>query len=514
MPQKITFIGSGQITAAFATFLALSNRRLLEQGKEPVEISILGREGSSSLEAMQRDGISLWLKINPNDAGPTAINVDPREFKYIGSDVGEILPQDHIFVATKAFDHGAVISSINALKDTTRRDPDKVTTVIFAQNGLPNWLLAELGDEQMQPSAKEEDKAVIRRARDFVNEVGKNNIVACVLNIACKHNDDGSYMVSTPFPNIGIPMDSVDGEPRDHRSNIANLQNMFEGVLIGGRKLDVSIVDGNIRKEVLRKLQINAAVNGPCTITKRTIAGIMDDELYSKIAYAAAVEVSEFAAQIYRMDDLRTREEVAARLKRSANHPTSMAIDFKNGKDMEIDEIYRRIDLVSRIAGYGSKKIIRAIGNTLNKMQSQTKYETEEGVKISKEELARSVIVEDIVGLLEMAGRYRPKSPPPARGKTNDDFVIEYEKEFQISEPAISTASELSSVDGLTIPTTATNSATSLPADPRLLGGSALHLSTGVVTEAGVPGSRPGSLAKALQNDVRAFNLDGGSIDR
>ena len=430
MPQKITFIGSGQITAVFAGLLAYHNRALISQGQKPVEISILGRGGSESLAAMKQKGVTLNIKARAGEE-PSDIIIKPEEFSFIVDDVrqirnesdGNIIPQDHIFVATKAFDHGEILESIKSLKDQSRTDCDNVTTVIFAQNGIPDWFLSELPETQIDKSKfKTGDQEVINSSRELVLEVGRGSIVGCILNVACSVDvvegrpNYGRYKVSTPFQNIGIPMDCIDGEYRNNGSNIANLQRIFGIVSLEGQKLDVTIIDGNIRKEMLRKLQINAAVNGPCTITGETIGGIINHPQYSSIVYAASTEVSEMAKSIFGID-LRSREDLESRLERSAAHPTSMAIDFDYGKNMEVGAIYKTVDLVSRITNHGSKKIIRAIAETLEQMQlARDNALKSEGLADIKS--VRIVVGQQIDDLSEMANKYRPPTPQRNRGNS------------------------------------------------------------------------------------------------
>lgn len=396
--ETITIIGSGQIAMALAGALALRNERLIKKGMPPLKISILGRrkngKESESVAALKQRGITLhytWM-------GRKKTSVIAPNQLCITSDVAEILqksgPQDHIFVVTKAFDHDdGLLQNIEFLR---RRDGENpVTTVILAQNGIPCWFMK---------STKHSDVVLnsIKNSADFLAEIREYSMVGCVLNFAVNVRTDqdgkpihGVYDIATPFEKIGIPTDSVDGRYRE------NLYNLHEIFMDSGIKVQSTGMD--LKAEVLLKLQINAAVNGICAITGKTIGEVMSkDSEFRVVALAAAQEVNNFSLSLIHKE-LKNEEKLEKTWENNATHFPSMERDFAFGNQMEIDAIYRAPVEIAGKLQLDCMNIMEAITNILDRMtEFRDKKSSEKNISQRVAE-ARNFIAPDLERLVHMA---------------------------------------------------------------------------------------------------------------
>jgi len=393
--QTITFVGSGQITAVFAALIALENRRLKEAGQKPIGISILGKEGSKSLQVIKENGITMSYKENAkSDVGE--IKIEPSEFKNLTHDTQLIEPQDHVFVATKACDiDNDLITKINSLKKPST-EINQDTTITFAQNGVPFWLLATLPDNTINQefrsdilnkdseiaddgTEKAKAKKLIVESKKLLKQVGKENVVGCVLNVACSAKFDergnpnyGHYNLSTPISEIGLPMTNIDGRELRQNSNMARLYEIFENIKVGNSKIDIGVLEGDIRKDVFYKLQINAAVNGLCTIYGKNIGELMGDKESEKKALKTAMGIEKIFSKIYpERGSLRNSNELRTRLQRSSKHPTTMQIHFRSGEKIETESIYKLPTSLAIISGLETRSLLVPIAEALDKMEQE-----------------------------------------------------------------------------------------------------------------------------------------------
>ncbi len=358
--QSITFVGCGHVTATLAGLIILKNRefalevesaktRLKELGEDNnthetrelrrqiahlesqiVKVSILGRsQNSADYQSMSR-GID--IKING-----TVEHILPSEYQ-IKTDSKDIGAQDHVVIATKTYSHNT--SLINSVRHLRKSVPtsDRATTVTLAQNGVPSWFTLNKAGNPIPIDG-------IPCANEIIGAF-KSDIVGCSLNLACTHYYDENgkkiFQVLTDPGQISAPLDRVFGP---EQRNVTRLGEIFQNA---GISTAVSTL-GNIRFEVLKKLQVNV-VNGICTLFNKTIGDILANEDLMAVFMVMASEVNAIAAKCG-FPNLRTDKDLLERMQRSKEHYTTMHRDFAEGLPLEIDTIYKATDSLAQVNG-------------------------------------------------------------------------------------------------------------------------------------------------------------------
>lgn len=361
---SITFVGSGQVACLIAGLIALQNRKLKEAGLPTVKISMLGREGSESLEAIKTKGITLKMAGEPDP-----IRINPDEF-FATDNPDEITNQDHIFVALKttAYEDEAScdkeIAAINKMKKPEGPSLEDRTTVTLAQNGIPCWFMSSIGKPEIELST-------IGFSKKLIEGIGIENIVGCILNLACKVDSTpegrpnyGTYHVATPRTSIGTPLDYIIDAGEQREKSLVSLQKILNssGINTARKKMDLCY-------DLLMKLQVNIAINGLSAITGLSTAEMTKDPQLLKIIHALSTDISAIAHSPPTLNFfLREPEELDARIGVNATHTTSMGIDFNSGKQLEIGSIYEAVIEIASKLKLKTPKIIKNIVDVLKEL--------------------------------------------------------------------------------------------------------------------------------------------------
>jgi ketopantoate reductase len=367
--QKITIVGTGQVANAMAALLALRNIELREkikilqkelertEDKESsrskikeneglmVEISILGRVGNS-FSVFKGDGINITF-LNSEGGSSETHNIPSSEFESITTNPIDIEAlsgkQDHIFVTTKAYDHSIdFFSTLKILKkDEGINASGKETTITLAQNGIPCWFRYK--------DKKGKYKYIDKEDKKMVEAIGERNLVGAILNIACKSNIDGNekikYIVSTPKDKISFPIGRGDN---NQTQSIKDLRR-----LLSGAKMQSAVpMSGGMIEEVWKKLQFNIVVNGPTSIWNCLIGNKdLEDNEHMLQHMASEVNSLYINHNVGNSAGLRNWNQIKDRLKLSKGHKTSMNQDFDDGKEIEVDAIYKRFLEIEKYVG-------------------------------------------------------------------------------------------------------------------------------------------------------------------
>ena len=397
--QKITIVGTGNVANVLAALLAVRNRELPENQK--IEISILGREEDSrSYKTLKENGIILNFK-NSQDDGKV-LRVDPQEFKIITANPEDIKDQDHIFVTTKTYAYNLLFFQIlNKLKKLSPQKGSE-TTVVLAQNGIPCWFLSHTDLHKV--SLKSVDPF-----NEMLTTIGLDNVVGCVLNLACNSQVDEStgitsYDVYTPLKKIGIPIGKPDNSVTE---NIRNLKLIFNGAGI-----DVATRGAGISVEVLLKLQVNIAINALTALLDCDIGFLLDDKPLKKVVEKLAFEVSTVASAVSSNVKMREGQRLTDRLSMSREHITSTREDFNKGRPLEIS-IY---DAVLELRSHLSQSATSV--ETIVALTDILKIATKNRDQGMTPDAARESVKKHLNSLVEYVGlSYRPETPTTAPAK-------------------------------------------------------------------------------------------------
>jgi len=401
---KFTIVGTGQIACLTAALLAKRNRELPEEKR--IEISILGRsEDSKSYQYLRDYGINIHFT-NPEED----LHIDPSEFKNITTNVEDLGEQDHVLVATKVYEYNlGFFDNLNPLKKT-RCQKGEETTIVLAQNGIPCWFPEAV--DYVDPSNR------------ILEVIGKDNVVGCVLNVACSVSEDNDkiiYNVNTPKEKIGFPI----GRP-DRNGNVANVKELIN--ILSGVGLKPAVIDGGIAHEVLLKNQVNVVVSALTTLYDCDIGELLDNQDLNRVVGKLSSEVSSVATKVDSDFKLRNETRLYHRLDPSRNHTTSMKRDFDLGKPVEIS-IYQslinlgkikspRIERTSCIKEL--KSILEEAVSHRDSFNKENPGNPENGAKAARQSVSKRL--QEFIAYANYS--YRPPTPPRSRSRSPEGEVV------------------------------------------------------------------------------------------
>ncbi len=406
--QSITFFGSGQVTALMAGLIAIKNRDLPDESK--INISILGNEGSDSLKAMQEHGIRLTM------ADGKVEEIKPEEFFAITDNPEDLKNQDHVFVTLKTTAYEtkesctAIVAKINSMKKPENITPsDNRTTVTLAQNGIPCWFMHSIGHPDIILDS-------IGASQILLNGIGVENMVGCVLNLACGVEskpdgtpDYGKYKVTTPKDAINVPISFV---TEDSRRNLItsqkNLRNLQEILRSSG--ITVQKRSGDLLEDLMRKIQVNIALNGLSAITGLSTEKMLEDPKLVKVMEALSMQVLNIAKKHPIDVTLRDRAELIERIRLNQKHITSMGLDANFGKKLEIGAIFESlVEIEKKLALRTSTNVIESLIKVLHSLTKKMK----EGkpITVCREEISKEL--EELKNSVDM--NLAPPSPRAAQ---------------------------------------------------------------------------------------------------
>lgn len=413
MTQKIALVGSGQVTAVISSLLIIHNRELEAEASKPgiepdrqtelrdkkVEVSILGKEGSKSLEAMSQ-GITFSYS---KGGEKTEVKIKPDELR-CSSDPSELGVQDHIILATKAFSHDRSLAESLAPMRRQTLDDNLATTITIAQNGITFWLADKL---------RLQNPVSIRNSTDSFRNV-KRHVAGCVLNLACTVGvgEDGmpdyhKYVLTTPLEKVGIPIAFI--ELGNGLHNISKLRSSIKNAGI-----DTRVDNMSIEREVLLKLQLNAAINGICTILGKKIGEVMENHEHRNVVFAIAKEFDNAFGTYAGGKGLRGSGELQKRLKNSGGHYPSMWGDFEYGNPLEVLAIYdAAIEMASSASRTTPMEFTQQISTTLKEMARLRDENPERDLK-ERVSSARANVKSSMFDIIDNVESFFKPSPEPS----------------------------------------------------------------------------------------------------
>lgn len=375
---NITIVGCGQIATTLTFMFAEANKENVikrqdqKSGKLPSDklfpkynITILARENSKRYDVISGSGSFLMDYREPklNDKG-----YDTRTKVYsVGENFNithekELVPAPDFVINAFANIPGAYGASlqrdIKYLVDKSQSE-GKAPLVMMADNGVPAWYVAKHCSSRMHslmgynadvtpipttiPPRNQDEAAYVSHLReelDFINMIGKEKIVKCVLNLACQVQiRDGKamydqYKLATPLNKVEMPSNfAFLGEAsEDEKRQIGSFWDICENSRIqteGSNDLLFKMCD---------KLGVSA-MNPITAATGLTIGEVLDHPEYSSLFF----HMMEDAQKVYfGGKTLMTREDMEERLSRSRDHNTSMSRSFVMGGEMETNLILKR----------------------------------------------------------------------------------------------------------------------------------------------------------------------------
>ncbi|MFT5702763.1 MAG: ketopantoate reductase [Rickettsiales bacterium] len=409
--QRITIVGTGQVSFLAAGLLIKKNRELNRQiqslikggesgfenkvaelESKKIEISILGRsEDSVSFQEFKKNGFTLHFA-NEVDSKLDDIRIFPEDFAKITTNPNEIGEQDHVLVATKTYSHNEeLIARINFLKKINP-SPGLETTVIWAQNGIPCWF-----------ESKDPDAPYLNT--DMFRSIGVENIVGCVIDCSCnnKVTDEGIVCsANTPLCNIRFPV----GKPDNKLTQaVRNLHLVFSETGI-----KTAVRDHGIKQDVMYNLQIDVATNALTTLLDINIGGLLEDELCKKSARKLSVEISQLSKKIFGFE-LRDFDGIEKKLGLAKEHITTTKKDFDEGNKVDIF-IYE--DVIQFEKRLNKRKVLLITSNIADilKKAISVRDQLKDAKKALKEVSKES---NDLVQLVEMS--YNPGTPKRGSSK-------------------------------------------------------------------------------------------------
>lgn len=294
--MKVCIFGTGAVGGHLAA-------RFISAGQD--EISVIAR--GAQLQAIQSNGITLHH-------GETVFSGHPA---FATDDPASLAPQDVVIVTLKAQALPAAAAAIENLLA-----PNGV--VIFAINGIPWWWNYGLPVEQRALPLLDPDSALWQRLRE--------KTLGCVIY--------SPNEVTAPGVVLGAPGDRwMIGEPDGSESaRLASVIALFERAQIKG------IATTDIRREVWKKLIINAGLNPLAALTRLPTAQMTANEHVRTQMKAVMKEVLEIAAASGTdLRDTTDLDEMVAPKKRPGSLRASMLQDVLAGRSLEIEAIIGQV---------------------------------------------------------------------------------------------------------------------------------------------------------------------------
>lgn len=294
--MRVCIFGTGAVGGHLAA-------RFISAGHD--EISVIAR--GAQLQAIRTNGITLQYGETTITGRPAMATDDPEE----------LAPQDVVIVTLKAQAIPAVAETIENLLS-----PDGV--VIFAINGIPWWWNHGLPVAQASLPLLDPDASLWHRLR--------KRTLGCVIY--------SPNEVTSPGVVLGATGDRwMIGEPDGSESErLANVIALF------GRANIKGIATQDIRREVWKKLVINAGLNPVAALTRLPTALMTTNESVRNQMKDVMREVLEIAAASGTdLRDSTDLDEMVAPKKRPGSLRASMLQDVLAGRSLEIEAIIGQV---------------------------------------------------------------------------------------------------------------------------------------------------------------------------
>ncbi|NDY81925.1 2-dehydropantoate 2-reductase [Orrella sp. NBD-18] len=294
--MRLCIFGTGAVGGHLAA-------RFISAAKD--EVSVIAR--GAQLQAIRTNGITLQY-------GDTVFTGHPA---HATDDPDELTPQDVIIVTLKAQAIPTVVESIEKLLSPTG-------VVIFAINGIPWWWNFGLPVDQKPLPLLDPDASLWTRLR--------KRTLGCVIY--------SPNEVTRPGVVLGAPGDRwMIGEPDGSETQrLSDVIALFERANIKG------IATCDIRKEVWKKLVINAGLNPLAALTRLPTAQMTSNESVRQQMKDVMREVLEIAAASGTdLRDTTDLDEMVAPKKRPGSLRASMLQDVLAGRSLEIEAIIGQV---------------------------------------------------------------------------------------------------------------------------------------------------------------------------
>ena len=301
--MKICIFGAGAVGSHLAA-------RLAKNGVDPV---VVGR--GAHVQAIKEKGLELRAASETFTVKVRATN-----------NPATIEPQDCIIVTLKAHSLPGAADAISALVK-----PDGV--VVYAQNGIPWWYLAE---HQPEGAAK---SSLLDPDGKLWNGVGVARAVGCVIYSPNEIVAPGVVKSTAPVHRYVLGALRPAGEVR--------VKAVAEFLKKGGWQTEIS---ENIRADIWKKLLDNFASSSITCLT-----GVMTGEIATRPDLSPIFgALIEEGVQVARALGVAVEPAVEARLQRLAPmkaHRTSMLQDLEAKRQMEIDAQFTAVQELGRAKG-------------------------------------------------------------------------------------------------------------------------------------------------------------------
>ncbi|MBL8837965.1 MAG: 2-dehydropantoate 2-reductase [Alphaproteobacteria bacterium] len=300
--MKLCVYGAGGVGGGLAVPLALSG----------VDVSLVARGAHG--EAIARDGLTV-VQGESRRTARVRVSADPAALGV----------QDVVIVTVKATDPAGLAASLPPLLG-----PD--TAVVFAQNGIPWWYAHGLADAANLP-----DLARLDPGGALARSVGARRAIGCVIYAPMEVVSPGVVRI-----NGTAPLRFVLGEPDGSTSaRVAAIARAFEAAGHGAP------VVADIRREIWKKLLLNAAQSPICCLIGASINAIGPNAALRALANALVGEVSAVAAA-YGVKVALDKELEIGSPGLNLVHKPSMLQDLEKGRPLEIDAMLAAVQDFAR----------------------------------------------------------------------------------------------------------------------------------------------------------------------
>jgi 2-dehydropantoate 2-reductase len=324
---RVAVVGAGAIGAYVGAALHRAG----------VDVHLIAR--GAHLEAIRRDGVRVLSPRGDFTARPPATD-----------DPAEVGPVDHVFLGLKANSYAACGPMLRPL---TRPgdDPERGTSVIAAQNGIPWWYFHGLPGPYEGYRIETVDPGGVVTAT-----LPPERAIGCVVYAATEIVAPGviQHLEGTRF-SIGEPDGTISGRCRA----------FSDAMVAGGLKCPV---EADLRNDIWIKLMGNIAFNPISALSRATMSEICRHRDTRELVITMMRETLDVAERLGCRPHISIPRRLAG-AEKAGDHKTSMLQDLEKGKPLELDVILAAVVELADLTGtrIPTLRAINAVADLVNR---------------------------------------------------------------------------------------------------------------------------------------------------
>lgn len=359
--NRICIIGAG---GAIGGFIASLIANYMNHHKNMINLWLIFKEDSDSFKRSNKFGIVLQA---PN----TNFHISPKDLKQnrieLKHKIDEIPDQyfDFIFCCLKDY------SITPSLLKTINKKLDSQGLFIHLQNGIPYWFeQAFYGVYTLPIKVRKNDEEC-----NNIIPLSRTISATCVLanRVIDSLANDSPQIIETLKPVGNIPMFTFTPAVLNTDENINKLKTISPILLQAHLSFNIGT---NVIEEIIRKAQVNVAINALSTLCLCTIKELLVQRDCYFIVKNLFLEVASLG-ECLQIELIHEEGAIKERLLKSKGHLTSMAMDRVNHKKLEVDALYNHLLYVfEKISEFSNLSICKAstltaIATVLNRQLNQ-----------------------------------------------------------------------------------------------------------------------------------------------